>query len=277
MPPKTPKLLISITTPAEALAAHAAGADIIDIKDPTTGPLGMPSLQTIQQITTTLFPSDQTPDPRPQTLPHPTIFSLALGELAEIPHSPLFKLTTNSPSDTTHYPLPTTHLRPFSFAKTALANAPANWPTLFRNLFNQLPQITPVLALYAPMHPRESQALGQAHADPISTITLAAQHGARGILLDTYTKDGRSLLDSLYAPFLPAIIHHTHALGLWIALAGSLRLHHIPTLLKLNPDILGFRGAACTNHNRTASIDPEKIQQLKSALHPTPTRSPLST
>ncbi len=237
--PSIPKLLISVVNAHEALQARDAGADIIDIKDPTRGPLGMPSLQTVNEIAAALPASSK------------TTLSLALGELIDQPS------LQNLPPGIT-------------FAKAALANAPAHWPALFKNTFAPRPDITPVLALYAPMHAREAQALGQAFADPIATITLAKNAGAKGILIDTATKDGRSLLDTFYWPMLPQIITHTHSLGLWIALAGSLRPSHIPTLLPLNPDILGFRGGVCTNHNRNATIDPTKIHELKSVLPPSP-------
>lgn len=48
MPP--PRLLISVRNAAEARAALAGGADIIDVKDPAAGPLGRAIPQTIDEV-----------------------------------------------------------------------------------------------------------------------------------------------------------------------------------------------------------------------------------
>jgi (5-formylfuran-3-yl)methyl phosphate synthase len=257
MPPTPPKLLISVVNAQEALQAHQAGADIIDIKDPSQGPLGMPSALTIYSVVQALFPPLPLGEGRGEGRPRmhltpilPTL-SIALGELIQEPNL---------------LDLPPT----IKYAKVALRAASPSWPLHLSHIFESRPDITPVLALYAPMDEDESATLGPHFADPITAITKACQAGAEGILIDTHTKDGRSLLDTLYWPLLPQIIAHTHAQGLWIALAGSLKLHHLPSLLPLGADILGLRGGVCSNHDRNASIDPEKIKQFKSALSPSP-------
>lgn len=49
-----PLLLVSVVDLAEAEAAWQGGADLIDIKNPTQGPLGAPSPTTIKSICTRL-------------------------------------------------------------------------------------------------------------------------------------------------------------------------------------------------------------------------------
>jgi hypothetical protein len=50
------------------------------------------------------------------------------------------------------------------------------------------------------------------------------------------------------------------------SLAGSLSFRHIDLLRSLAPDILGLRGAVCEDGVRTASINREKVSQLKLQL-----------
>ncbi|MEX0885938.1 MAG: (5-formylfuran-3-yl)methyl phosphate synthase, partial [Phycisphaeraceae bacterium] len=48
--PDRPGLLVSVRNVAEARAAMAGGADVIDIKEPAAGALGAASPTTIQQV-----------------------------------------------------------------------------------------------------------------------------------------------------------------------------------------------------------------------------------
>jgi uncharacterized protein (UPF0264 family) len=49
-------------------------------------------------------------------------------------------------------------------------------------------------------------------------------------------------------------------------LAGSLRLSDISALVSYQADYLGFRGALCRQHRRTAQLDRLAIQQIRQAL-----------
>ena len=48
--PITPQFLVSIRNANECEAAHFGGADIIDVKEPNNGPLGMADLDALRQI-----------------------------------------------------------------------------------------------------------------------------------------------------------------------------------------------------------------------------------
>ena len=45
------------------------------------------------------------------------------------------------------------------------------------------------------------------------------------------------------------------AAGLIVGLAGSLQARHVPSLLALQPDLLGFRGALCRGGDRAKPLD----------------------
>ena len=49
-------------------------------------------------------------------------------------------------------------------------------------------------------------------------------------------------------------------------LAGSLRRDDIAGLMPHQPDYLGFRGALCLDHNRTAQLNRSSIMQIKHAI-----------
>ena len=76
-------------------------------------------------------------------------------------------------------------------------------------------------------------------------VAAAARIGAAGIMLDTAGKGSGSLLDHLTAGELARFVAEGKAQGLTVGLAGSLQAAQIPGLLDLEPDVLGFRGALC--------------------------------
>lgn len=93
-------------------------------------------------------------------------------------------------------------------------------------------------------------------------IEAAAQAGLHGIMLDTCDKRRGSLLEHLPHARLREFVHLARHHGLLCGLAGSLRLSDIPALLPLQPDYLGFRGALCQGHQRSAALDPDAVQQV---------------
>jgi uncharacterized protein (UPF0264 family) len=60
------------------------------------------------------------------------------------------------------------------------------------------------------------------------------------------------------------------AKGMFAGLAGSLRLDHVPGLVALSPDVLGFRGGLCRDQARTAAVDAAAVHALRQACVPAP-------
>lgn len=100
-------------------------------------------------------------------------------------------------------------------------------------------------------------------------LPLMAQSGFAGAMLDTAHKGGRRLLDYMDIAALGPFVAAAQAHGLMAGLAGSLEPPDIPRLLLLAPDVLGFRGALCAAHDRTARIDPAAMDVVR-ALIPLP-------
>lgn len=95
-------------------------------------------------------------------------------------------------------------------------------------------------------------------------VKVAADSDSDVVMVDTAIKDGQTLFDAMTMDEIAEFIHLGHAAGLTVALAGSIKIEHLPTLTQLNPDIIGIRGAICTTSDRSSTIDATK---LKDFLH----------
>jgi (5-formylfuran-3-yl)methyl phosphate synthase len=101
-------------------------------------------------------------------------------------------------------------------------------------------------------------------------VPVMAKAHFNGVMLDTARKGQSALPDILGLTGLSQFIRRAHEVGLFAGLAGSLALRHIPCLLPLSPDILGFRGGLCCAGSRTAELDAEAIAAVRRAIAPSP-------
>lgn len=97
---------------------------------------------------------------------------------------------------------------------------------------------------------------------PDQLIDAALRAGSDYVMLDTYFKDGGSLLDVLALDELEQFVAAAHAQQLKVALAGSLRRQHLPQLAALQPDMIGVRGALCDAQDRNASVCPTQALEF---------------
>ena len=84
-------------------------------------------------------------------------------------------------------------------------------------------------------------------------------------MVDTGVKDGRSTLEFLSEEELKTFFSDSKALGLETAIAGSLTFDDIPTIKRINADILGVRGMVCGG-NRNDSVRAELVSKLRQAV-----------
>jgi len=103
--------------------------------------------------------------------------------------------------------------------------------------------------------------------DPMKIPLVCRSAGADLAMLDTLSKDGRTLFDFLNLTELGSFIDEGHKLGLLCALAGSLKLEHIKTIHQLGTDVIGFRGAACSGDDRKSGvITLERVKKIINAV-----------
>lgn len=226
---------------AEARVALAGGCDILDVKEPLHGALGMAPPEALQQIAVCL--ADQAAPPP---------WSVALGELAEWPDDrPLPQLPAG-----------------IDFVKVGVAGlsragVSERLPGFMRRLATVLPQgaRSPgwILATYADFD--------RAHAaSPHGLFEVARQAGCTGLLIDTWAKQGPGLTGCLDESTLQSLQTHARQLQLPLALAGRLQLADIPTLRRVGPEIVGIRSAACVDGLRTGTLSASAISRFRAAL-----------
>ena len=90
--------------------------------------------------------------------------------------------------------------------------------------------------------------------------------GINGIMLDTKDKTSKNLRDVLRDDVLNKFVKTVKKHKLLTGLAGSLRYEDINSLLLLEPDYLGFRGALCSENNRVNQVDQYKIKNIRNAI-----------
>ncbi|MGZ5007417.1 MAG: (5-formylfuran-3-yl)methyl phosphate synthase [Methylobacter sp.] len=90
--------------------------------------------------------------------------------------------------------------------------------------------------------------------------------GFKGVMLDTMNKNNGSLSQVMTQTGIAQFVRLAKNRSLLCGLAGSLRQDDIAGLMPHRPDYLGFRGALCLDHNRTAQLDRSSIMQIKQAI-----------
>jgi uncharacterized protein (UPF0264 family) len=220
-------LLVSVRNATEAAIALAAGADVIDVKEPSRGALGAADFSTIQSVVETVASQKPT--------------SAAFGELAE--------------QGSGEMPVGLTYAK---IALAGLAGDPT-WQDRWRRWASRLPPETaPVAVAYADAH--------LARSPPVTEVfALAVRFGAPFVLLDTFDKRAANLLDHLSLHALGEIASAARAAGLGIVLAGSLTAEVIPSILPLWPAYIAVRGAACRG-NRDGPLVKKQIELLRQIL-----------
>jgi uncharacterized protein (UPF0264 family) len=224
-----PKLLISVRSCAEALAALDGGADLIDIKEPLRGPLGGADARTIAAIVAAV--AGRKP------------VSAALGELIDPPSLAL--------------------PHGLSYIKLGLHGAALRpWQKQLAQAFAKHPEAAPIAVAYVDEVRRGDPPTPTPH----DVLQWAIDHRAAGILLDTHRKDAGHLLALRDVNWLRSFIDRAHTANLLVALAGSLGHELLGSALALKPDIVALRGAACAGGNRLLSIDAGRVRDLAAVI-----------
>ena len=103
--------------------------------------------------------------------------------------------------------------------------------------------------------------------EPHHMNKLAKETNCDGWLIDTLTKDGRNLFDFVREEELRDMVFEGKEAGMSTALSGHLRISDLDELARINPDIVGVRGAACQKlDDRTSSVHWEPVAEFKRQL-----------
>src|SRR5262245_47085754 len=219
------RLLVSVRSAAEVEPALAGGAALIDVKEPDRGSLGRADDSTIAAVV--------------RAVDHRAPVSAAFGELAE--------------KNAIHDGLE------LAFAKWGLAGcAGGDWQselvTAARQLSETHPKCAPVAVAYADWRRADAPT-------PAAILAFAREFRFAALLVDTWRKDGTTLLDWMDRAFICRFCDRCRNAGLRVGLAGSLGAPEMEMLLDARPNWFAVRGAVCRG-GRGGRIDPRKVRRL---------------
>ena len=129
---------------------------------------------------------------------------------------------------------------------------------LLRTAVETASQSEPAPAIVAVAY-ADHRAAGAPSPDEVLRATAAVP--ASGLLIDTFRKDGRGLLDHLPLEHLTALSVRARAAGLLFAVAGSLDPQAISRVAPI-VDVVGVRGAACDG-GRAGTVSAERVANLR--------------
>ena len=215
-------LLASVTDVAEARAARAAGAHVIDLKDPARGALGALPTAVCAAVA--------------RALDAGVLVSAALGD-----DPGAFREGS--------------HRMAAAGVRLVKLGARLDSPVCIATLKSLLPELqaagTRAVVTW----------LAESGLPDAGLLRALAAAGAWGTMLDTADKAGGPLPTRVPGARLRDFVHAARSAGLRVGLAGGLRAPDVPALIELAPDYLGFRGALCAN-GRSGRLQAAKVRHL---------------
>jgi len=231
------KLLVSPLDLEEAKAAIDGGTDIVDVKNPKEGSLGANFPWVIEDIKS--------------RLPEGIELSATIGDLA-------FKPGTASLSAYGLASLQVDYVKAGFYGIENEEQALEMGKSLRRAISGSGCKL--IIAGYA-----DHDKIGS--IDPLLLPDIARRVDAFGVMIDTARKNGVGLFQHMKAVALKKFVSESREAGLMSALAGSLTFEDLTALKKIQPDVIGIRGLACSNGDRnTGRISAEKVEKIKSLI-----------
>ena len=234
------KLLISPKNKTEAIEAILGGANIIDIKNPLEGPLGANFPWIIKDVL--------------DIVPKNVETSCTIGEIPKLPGSISLAARGAASIGVNYIKAGLSGLMNPDEAINLMSN-------VVRAAKNFDPAVRVVITGYA-----DAEKIGS--INPLLVPIIAANVSADVAMIDTAIKNGKSLFDFLDIKEIKNFIKSAHKLKLKAALAGSIKITDLEKIQSVKADILGIRGAACTNDDRLyGRVTKERVKQIVNTLN----------
>ena len=215
--------MVSVRNAAEATTALNAGADMIDVKEPSRGALGAADWTAIAEIIKAV--QGRCP------------ISVALGELSHgLPDLDGFCFDK------------------IDYVKIGLHDVTqdTDWLTAWSNAIERLARVTSLVAVAY---------VDDCYSPTVDFVCKKASSvGCKAILLDTFHKDGRQLFDHRTPEQVSTIIHAANDVA--VVLAGALNRQSLFRAAQLSPFAVAVRSAACVS-DRVSEIDGNRVSELK--------------
>ena len=228
-------LMVSVQNLPEALEALHGGADIVDVKNLQEALVGSAHPLTVKAVR--------------DAIPTERHASVTLGVVPNQVGTVAMAVYTAGVLNATSVKV--------GFMKTEYAQA-----------------VETLLACREALEGFETKLIGSLFADnPLydgleadNMVELAGAGRCDGWLIDTLTKDGRNLFDFMPESQLREMVLEGKRTGMSTALSGHLRMSDIDELARINPDIVGVRGAVCQKGDRVASVHREPVGEFRRQL-----------
>jgi uncharacterized protein (UPF0264 family) len=232
------QLLVSVASAVDAVEAVRGGADIIDTKDPSAGPLGPVTLGVFHDV---------------RRLCAGRLVSAALGDPADTAEAKRRAAAFASAGaglvkvgfGQTRSAGQIAALLTAALAGTRARAGDGTWPAT---------RVIAVCYVDAPA----------AGVSPQQMLSVAKGCGASGVLLDTADKAGPGLCALMSRAALREWLAAAAGAGLLSALAGRLTIDDVGALAELPVEVVGVRGAAC-NDGRLGRVSADKVRALQNA------------
>jgi uncharacterized protein (UPF0264 family) len=256
-----PRLLVSVRNDTEAEAALAGGCDVLDVKEPGRGAMGMADVSTIVEVVA-----------RVRVTNSAVPVSVALGEARD----------WESQNRILRLPAQVAYLK----LGTAGLGTHAGWGKRFAQVKRGI--VSEGRADSCECGESASDAwpgsgtwIAVVYADweiaggpcPEEVLEGVRECGCAGILIDTFSKESGRLLDRLSIDRLQSLAAAARSHGLEFALAGRLLPGDLPRLASICLDIVGIRSAACRAGIRTGEIDASAVRTFRESLRSAASRS----
>jgi (5-formylfuran-3-yl)methyl phosphate synthase len=228
----TPGLLVSVRSVDEVEAALAGGADLIDVKEPAKGPLAPAEAEVVAAVIARV--KGRMP------------VSAALGEWSP-----------NAITDA-HW-----HLElKLNYVKWGLAgySPRPGWGEDLLDTRRELPVGMEMVAVaYADWERAKSVPVAE-------MVRFAKRFRFKAFLLDTWGKDGKTLLDFTTPAEVAELVESLKRVETTVAIGGSLRPEHAKQLKAAAPDYYAVRSSVCAAGKRDGVIDAARVKKWKDAI-----------
>ena len=228
-------LMVSVQNVAEALEAERGGADVVDIKNLQEALVGSGHPSVVREVKGQIPPEKHV--------------SVTLGVVPSQPGTVAMAAYAAAALDATSVKV--------GFCQTNYETAVETLRQSRRAMEGFNTKL--IGSLFADNHLYNG-------LDPLCMVQLAKEGECDGFLIDTLSKDGRNLFDFIPEAKLKEIVLEGKELGLSTSLSGHLRIEDLDELARINPDIVGVRGAVCSQGERDRAVAWEAVAEFKRQL-----------
>ncbi len=244
---RRPSLLVSVRCADEVVSAVDGGAEIIDIKEPLHGSLGMASPETLAACSA--------------VVPEQLLWTLAGGELLDRRRHVDGRGDGDATTPVPAIFLPELKRLPYAVKFGLSRCREIEWTVIFQDMAASLPATVRAI----PVAYADWQAAGSPAVPAV--LDAAILYGWSTVLVDTFDKaESGSLLDLVSVETLQDWVAQASRHGVDVVLAGRLSLQDVAAVSACEPMAVAVRSAVCVG-GRNGRVDTRLVQMVASECH----------